>query len=189
MSGNGDRAGSPTARATVAVRVPAGAAHPDALWRLLSTPELWPAWAPHIRRAEPELRPEGDPGGTGRGAGSRADVTQGGSALRTGDRVRIDGHGPATVTALITLVDPPRRWDFLVHLPLGHQMIATHELVDDAAGVRVRMAVHGPLPASVGSVLLRAYRPLADVALRRLVALTTDPDALPRATDTERTER
>jgi hypothetical protein len=95
---------------------------------------------------------------------------------------------PATGCAS-TVTDPPRRWDFVVPLPLGHQLTAIHELVDDPRGVRVRMAVHGPVPAPLGSLLLRIYRPLADVAIRRLVALAADPDRLPSATDMERTER
>jgi hypothetical protein len=174
MSDSGDDQATPTARTPVDVRVPAGAADPAELWTLLSTPALWPAWAPHIRRAERVPGRDDGPGG---------------ASVRTGDTVKIHGLGPMAVTALIALVDPPRRWDFVVALPLSHQLVATHELVDDPAGVRVRMALHGPLPSPLGRMLLRAYQPLATVAVRRLVALAADPDRRRPATTTEHTER
>jgi hypothetical protein len=75
------------------------------------------------------------------------------------------------VTAAVTHVDEPNRWDFRVDLPLGHHIAAAHEVLRAPVVVRMAMSVHGPLPGPAGSALLAAYRPLAAHALRRLVAL------------------
>lgn len=137
---------------------------PARLWHLLSTPAEWPRWAPHIRRVD-------TPAGDGR--------------LAPGQRLRIDSYGPVGVTATVTRVDAPRRWDFRVELPLGFALVAAHEVLDDArppragvrghpATVRVRMALDGPLPSPIAGALLQAYRPVAHVALHRLAALAAD---------------
>lgn len=132
------------------VTVPADGVDPATLWRLLSTPTEWPRWAPHIRRV---TTPADD------------------GTLHVGERVRIDGHGPLHVTAAITHVDPPGRWDFRVALPLGHHLTAAHEVTASPTAVEVRMTLDGPLPSPVGQGLLFAYRPIAHLALRRLVVL------------------
>lgn len=124
----------------------------DELWRALATPAAWPRWAPHI--CATTMVP-GPPGRT----------------VRTGDVVRIDSLGPSHVTAAITRVDAPHRWDFQVDLPLGNHVEAAHEVLNAPTAVRVTMTVRGPLPGPVAGTLLAAYRPVAAYALRRLVAL------------------
>jgi hypothetical protein len=178
ISGDGTR--TPTGRTTVDVCADAADVDHVALWRLLSTPALWSTWAPHIRHAGPE--PADD-------AAQPDDAGGGDGAVRPGDLVRIHGYGPVAVTARIALVDPPRRWDFLVALPLGHQLTATHELVDHPSRVCVRMALHGPLPSPLASTLLRVYQPLAAVAVHRLVARASQPDRPMPADRTEHAER
>lgn len=125
------------------------------LWHVLATPAYWPRWAPHIQRTT---------------------TTAGRPTLQVsrGDVVRIDGVGPTYVTATITHVEEPRRWDFRVDLPLGHHIEAGHEVLRDPVAVRVDMTLHGPIPGPAGGALLTAYRPLAALALRRLVSLTRD---------------
>jgi uncharacterized protein YndB with AHSA1/START domain len=144
-----DRDGNRGAATTV---VDAQGCTPAALWRLLATPRQWPRWAPHIRRATPW--------------GAPADVP-----LHPGDRVRIDGWGPVHVTAAITRVDPDRRWDFLVELPLGHRVHAIHEVLPDTPAVRLHMTLDGAAGRVAGDALLAAYQPLAGLALRRLVTI------------------
>lgn len=144
-----DRDGNRGASTTT---VPADGCAPQALWRLLATPTQWPRWAPHIRRATPRTTP--------------ADLP-----LRSGDRVRIDGWRPVHVTAAITRVDPGSRWDFLIELPAGHRVTASHEVLDDPVAVRLRMTLDGAAGRVAGDALLAAYQPLAHLALRRLVVI------------------
>lgn len=139
-------------RGAATIVVGADGCTPAALWRLLVTPAQWPRWAPHIRRATPRGAPADAP-------------------LRPGDRVRIDGWGPAHVTAAITRVDPDRRWDFLVELPLGHRVRAIHEVLPDPPAVRLHMTLDGAAGRVAGDALLAAYQPLARHALQRLVTI------------------
>lgn len=139
-------------RGTATTVVPAHGCAPALLWRLLATPAQWSRWAPHIRRATPRT--------------ASADLP-----LRPGDRVRIDGWGPVHVTAAITRVDPGSRWDFVVQLPLGHRISASHEVVDDTPAVRLHMTLDGVAGRMAGDAVLAAYEPLARLSLRRLVAI------------------
>jgi Polyketide cyclase / dehydrase and lipid transport len=142
-------------RSAVTATARADACDPATLWRLLAEPRWWSRWAPHFRRA-------------------RADGATGDTPVIVGDRVRIDGVWPVHVTAAITRVEPPVRWDFRVGLPLGHHLDATHEVLEAPLRVRVRMHLRGPLPRQVGTALLAAYRPVALLALHRLVTLARD---------------
>lgn len=142
-------------RSTVTATVPADDCDPATLWRLLAEPRWWSRWAPHIRRARPV-------------------DTAGDTPVVDGDRLRIDSVWPVHVTAAITCVEPPARWDFHVGLPLGHHLDASHEVLMAPTRVRVRMHLRGPLPRQAGAALLAAYRPVALLALHRLVALARD---------------
>ncbi len=137
------------------VTVRADGCRREDLWRVFATPALWPRWAPHIRRTSTSA------------ASPRQEIG-------VGDVVSIDGIGPSSATAAITRVERPRRWDFRVDLPLGHHVEASHEVLRDPVAVRVDMTLHGTIPGPVGSALLTAYRPLATLALHRLVSLTRD---------------
>lgn len=140
-------------RFDVTVRVAADGRDPADLWRLLATPDAWPDWSPHIRRAT---------------------SASGATTVAVGDTLRIDGWGPLHVTTAITRVDPGSRWDFRVTLPAGHRMMATHEVLTAPTAVQVRMALRGPAPRPLAVCLLHAYRPLALIALHRLVALADE---------------
>ncbi len=137
------------------VTVRADGSRSEELWRWLATPALWPRWAPHIRRTST----------------SAAVPTQ---AVSPGDIVFIEGVGPTRVTAKITRVDHPHRWDFRVDLPLGYHVEASHEVLRGPVAVSVGMTLHGAVPGPVGRAMLTLYRPVAMLALRRLVALTRD---------------
>lgn len=137
-------------RFDVAYRVAAARRDPAELWALLASPAQWSRWAPHIRGAT---------------------STVGATTVTAGDTVRIEGWGPLRVTTTITRVDPGSRWDFSVDLPAGHRLVATHEVATEPPAVQVRMALRGPAPRPVGVTLLAAYRPLAVLALHRLVSL------------------
>lgn len=140
-------------RFDVAFRVVADGRAPADLWRLLATPAAWPDWSPHIRRASP---------------------ASGAPTVTVGDTLRIDGWGPLHVTTTITHVDPGSRWDFRVDLPAGHRLMATHEVLTAPSAVQVRMALRGPAPRPLTMALLHAYRPMALLALHRLVMLAKD---------------
>lgn len=139
-------------------------ADPHLLWELFATPAWWPRWAPHITAVTT--------------AGAATDP------VAVGDRVRIHGPGPVAVTAELTLVEQPRRWDFRVALPGGVHLDGAHEVQwDDPPRVEVCMRLDGatgPVGAAlrrthglIGAPLLLAYAPLAELSLRRLVALAT----------------
>lgn len=140
-------------RFDAAYRVAAPGRDPAELWRLLAAPAAWPDWSPHIRRVT---------------------SASGAATVTVGDTMRIDGWGPVHVTAVITRVDPGSRWDFQVDLPAGHHVAATHEVLAAPRAVQVRMALRGPAPPPLAMALLHAYRPLAVLALRRLVTLADD---------------
>lgn len=143
-------------------RADARGADPARLWELLATPDHWPRWAPHISAVD-------DLGDAQLGRPSRSG--HGDAPVREGQRLRIRGLGPVAVSARVTRVVDGHRWDFVVPLPLGVQVAATHEVHTDPRAVVVRMRVGGPLMAWVGGPGLLAYTLLAETALRRLVGL------------------
>lgn len=87
-----------------------GAATPDEVWRRYVTPELWPTWAPQLRRVtcpDATIRP----GSTG---------TAHGAALV---RVPFD---------ILTVDDAERTWSWRVGRPIGITM--RHGVDDDQQG-------------------------------------------------------
>jgi len=139
------------------VRVHArSAAAAPLLWHLAAAPRWWPVWAPHLRRVRDT---DGVP-------------VRGEVAL--GDRLRIDSVAPLVgVHAEVTRVDPGRRWDFVVDLPGPWRLVSAHHVAPLPRGSRVTVALwlEGPAGGVVGWGPLRAYRPLAAWAVRRLAAL------------------
>lgn len=110
MQTGSDHAPGPVLRDDMTVTADAGGCDPAILWELLSQPRWWPHRAPHISRARSADAADDRP-------------------VAAGDRVRIDGHDPLHVTAAITRVGAPARWDFRVDLPVGHALEAAHEVI------------------------------------------------------------
>lgn len=134
----------------------------EAVWQPFADPDEWSRWAPHIRRVEAQ------PG-----------------TVRVGDTVAIHGFPvPVRVRASIVRVDPGHRWDFEVDPLPGISLYGVHLVEDDAASggrrVVVILAARGPLRRLTG-LLLRAYWPLAAVAVRRLARLADDEAAATRS--------
>ena len=129
----------------------------DRTWRLLATPSQWPRWAPHI---------------------SAVEDLDGGDAdreVRRGQHLRITSVGPVRVQATVTRVDPGLRWDFRV-LIAGVALDNTHEVQPTPEGVRVVVTMRTEVPrlppaVAVSDRALRAYRPLAALAVGRLARL------------------
>lgn len=141
-----------------AVTVAATSAAPtDVLWALLSTPAWWSAWSPHIRHVT-------DAGDTGAAAPA---------SLAEGDQLVIHGPRPLRTTAEITTVEAGHRWDFEAAGLGPWSLLASHRAVPRAGGSRaiVTMRVSGPAGALASASVLRAYQPLAAVAVRRLATL------------------
>lgn len=133
-------------------------APPESLWDALADPVRWPDWSPHILAV---ARP----------GGHRGHVV-------AGEKLIVRGPVSTRVTATVTRVDPGRRWDWRVG-PAGRwSLIGVHEVLPapacDPSGCRVRvsMRVVGPLAAVLDRTALLVYAPLADLAVRRLAALT-----------------
>jgi uncharacterized protein YndB with AHSA1/START domain len=130
------------------------AAPPAAVWALLADPARWPAWSPHIRRAD----------------GRRGSVQE-------GDELVVRSYGPLAVRTRITRVDPGRRWDFRVlTVPRPWVLEAAHAVVARDGGARVVVAtrVRGPGAPLLALTALNAYRPLAALAVRRLARLAQE---------------
>jgi hypothetical protein len=133
------------------------AATPAAVWALLAVPARWPAWSPHIRRADSHPGP-----------------------VEVGDEVRVRSYGPVAVRTRITRVDDGRRWDFRVlSVPSPWRLEAAHAVVARDAGSRVvvGMRLSGPGTPLLGIAFLNAYRPLAALAVRRLARLAAREEA------------
>lgn len=142
---------TPSRRIVVRAR---SAAPGPVLWRLLADPRHWAAWAPHIA-AVTTLDPGPDAG-----------------PVRVGQRLRVRSVAGPRVDAVVTLVDPGRRWDFRVALPGPWRLTSRHDVRTHADGSEALVAlwIEGPA-GTAGLPALLAYRPLAQVAVRRLARL------------------
>jgi hypothetical protein len=124
------------------VRIEATGPRPvdDAWEQYIHTP-AWPTWAPQIRDV--------------RGVDGR---------IAPGDRGVVHGPFPVRVPFTIVAVDPAvRRWTWRVGFgPLG--VVLDHGVDPVGSGSSAWADVHAP------RLLVRAYAPLARLALRRLVA-------------------
>lgn len=118
-------------------------AHPEAVWRLWTTPSTWADWDRGLRSAEL-------PGPFTVGA--------------TGTVTGLDGRRSRfTVDA----VDPGRTTRWHVALPGGRMELT--RLLDDGH-VEHRVGFHGPLAALWAAVLGRRFRPLLGPTLDALLA-------------------
>lgn len=125
------------------------------VWPLLATPGRWPRWAPHVARAVVD--------------GAPADVH-----VQQGMRVRVHGHLPGVaVAAVVTLVEPGARWDFVADLPGPWSLSAAHAVRPAPGGsaIATRLRPTGPGAALLGRAALTTYAPLARFALTRLARL------------------
>jgi hypothetical protein len=118
-----------------------GPAAPETAWERYLRPELWSGWSPQIRRVD-YAHPTLRPGTTG----------------------WVHGPWPSRVPFRVLEVDDPgRRWVWEVRLgPVRFRMV--HAVTAYAAGSRTTLDIAAPAPLAL------AYAPLAQVALRRLVA-------------------
>lgn len=118
-----------------------GAADPAEAWERYARPARWTEWAPQISRVEySEAR------------------------LRAGAIGRVHGPLGVFVDFEIDEVDEPRRrWSWTVRRgPL--RLALEHSIFARPRGSRTSLRVDGPLP------VVLAYAPIAQFALRRLVA-------------------
>ncbi len=144
---------------TVSAQGPAPA---DRVWGLLARPSDWPAWAPHMWHVS--------------GPGDEAPT-----AVHEGQRLRL--RFPLVDAAIpleVTEVDAPHGWTMAASVPLLGRVTSSHRIrpVGGAVGggasgertvVEVTVAAERSDPLT--AVALQAYRPVAAVALRRLLSL------------------
>lgn len=118
-----------------------GPAPPDLVWARYVRPTQWPGWSPQIRSVDyPDA--ELAPGTAG--------VVRGPCAL--------------AVPFEILTVDPANRcWTWRVHPPAVGELTLGHGVEPAGAGTRTTLDVTGP------ALVVRAYLPVALLALRRLV--------------------
>lgn len=133
----------------IVVRARSSAA-PAALWTLLADTRMWASWAPHITGV----------------------VTAEPGVVRAGQHLRVAGPMGVAVPATVTLVDAGRRWDFRVDLPGPWSVMSRHEVRRCTVGSEalVTMWVRGPGGRAAMPALM-AYRPIAEVAVRRLARM------------------
>jgi len=118
-----------------------GSGDPARAWELMSRPQEWSSWAPHVR------------GAWGFGDGE----------VRVGARGYARLLGVVPIPARITAVDPGRSWTWQVG-PV--EMV---HLVDRAAeGCSVAVEISAPAP--IEAALRIGYRPLVDRLLGRLLS-------------------
>ncbi len=130
-----------------------GAVDATRVWDLLAQPACWPAWAPQMRH----VRELASPGAPGR--------------VHVGQTLHIDSVAPGIgVDVEIMEVKAPHRWTMQARTPLG-TVESTHEVAAGPEGTVVTVTLRwlGRLP--IGPIILAAYRPIATLALRRLLRL------------------
>ncbi len=123
-----------------------GSGDPARAWELISRPQEWSSWAPHVR------------GAWGLGEGE----------VRVGARGYARLLGVVPIPATITAVDPGRSWTWQVG-PV--EMV--HRVDRAADGCTVAVEISGPAP--IEAALRVGYRPLVDLLLSRLLSESRKP--------------
>jgi len=123
-----------------------GSGDPARAWELMSRPQEWSSWAPHVR------------GAWGLGDGE----------VRVGARGYARLLGVVPIPAQITAVDPGRSWTWEVG-PV--EMV--HRVDPTAEGCSVAVEISAPAP--IEAALRIGYRPLVDRLLSRLLSESRRP--------------
>jgi len=123
-----------------------GSCDPARAWELISRPQEWSSWAPHVR------------GAWGLGDGE----------VRVGARGYARLLGVVPIPAQITAVDPGRSWIWQVG-PV--EMI--HRVDPTAEGCSVAVEISAPAP--IEAALRIGYRPLVELLLSRLLSESSRP--------------
>ncbi len=123
-----------------------GQGDPGRAWELISRPQEWSSWAPHVR------------GAWGLGQGE----------VRVGARGYARLLGVVPIPATITAVDPGRSWTWQVGpVEMVHRV--------DRAAEGCTVAVEISAPAPIEAALRIGYRPLVDLLLSRLLSESRKP--------------
>lgn len=149
---------SPTMAARITVSA-AGDAPAERVWGLLARPADWPAWAPHMWHVT--------------GAGGEAPA-----AVAPGQQLRL--RFPlveAAVSLEVTEVDPGRSWTMTAAVPLLGTVTSSHVVSSAARTTRVEVTVEASRGDPVTRLALHAYRPVAGLAVRRLLAIAGAEEA------------
>ena len=123
-----------------------GRGDPTRAWELISRPQEWSSWAPHVRGAW--------------GLGE--------NEVRVGARGYARLLGVVPIPATITAVDPGRSWTWQVG-PV--EMV--HRVDQAADGCTVAVEISAPAP--IEAALRIGYRPLVDLLLSRLLSESLKP--------------
>ena len=123
-----------------------GQGDPARAWELISRPQEWSSWAPHVRGAW--------------GLGE--------NEVRVGARGYARLLGVVPIPATITAVDPGRSWTWQVGpVEMVHRV--------DRAAEGCTVAVEISAPAPIEAALRIGYRPLVDLLLSRLLSESRKP--------------
>ena len=123
-----------------------GQGDPARAWELISRPQEWSSWAPHVR------------GAWGLGQGE----------VRVGARGYARLLGVVPIPATITAVDPGRSWTWQVGpVEMVHRV--------DRAAEGCTVAVEISAPAPIEAALRIGYRPLVELLLSRLLSESSRP--------------
>ncbi len=115
-------------------------------WELISRPQEWSRWAPHVR------------GAWGLGDGE----------VRVGARGYARLLGVVPIPATITAVDPGRSWTWQVG-----PAAMVHRVEPTVEGCTVAVEISAPAP--IEAALRIGYRPLVDLLLSRLLSESNKP--------------
>ncbi|MCW3040255.1 MAG: hypothetical protein JWM31_2160 [Solirubrobacterales bacterium] len=117
-------------------------ATPEAAWALISRPDRWAEWAPHIRGAW--------------------GLAESGGEVVEGARGAVRLLGIVPVPAVITRVVPGRSWTWRV----GAVVEMDHVVSPEAGGTRIAVTLRAPQPLQ--AALSATYGPLVGVLVKRL---------------------
>ena len=123
-----------------------GQGDPGRAWELISRPQEWSSWAPHVRGAW--------------GLGE--------NEVRVGARGYARLLGVVPIPATITAVDPGRSWTWQVG---PAEMVHRVETTADGCTVAVEISA----PAPIEAALRIGYRPLVELLLGRLLSESSRP--------------
>lgn len=124
-----------------------------AVWDLLPIPVNWPRWAPQMSRVTTD------------------DDRPAGARVSRGEQLHIHTIIPGiSLPVTITDVEEPVRWDMMASVPLGRIDVG-HRLNVEGAMTTVTVTMRWDGVPLLGALVLQSYRPLAGVALNRLLKL------------------
>lgn len=128
-------------------------------WQLMTRPACWPAWAPHFSHV---TTADGDAPAT----------------IAPGQRLSVHTVVPGvSVPVEIDGVRAPEEWSMVAPTPVLGPVRSDHRLEVTDDGLTLQITISSTSRSPVVAVALQAYRPVAELAVHRLLSLADDEAA------------